>query len=274
MGYFINIISQLRGSLLERFSCIITPTVLLHYIGDGKRQTGDWCFQDGFITFADLATRYLQLLRGRVLTIISDCSHSGSWVRECMTFLDQQGVGPCGHKARDKGILLKVFTSCLSHQIPRQLAHSVYGCKNDKNTGGMSFSKLHDCIKPNAEVADSQHVRGSDFTVVKCGQKSIDEECLCLPQADWHTWSASNRTYITRGTDKGRKVWHLILAVDDDNTILQFVEKTQGESRGTSNIDVQDYGIVLKSGWGEGPTDEERKSALKKYDVYQEKQNL
>ena len=124
-------------------------------------------------------------------------------------------------------------------------------------------------------MADSQHICGNNFTVVKCGQKSIDKECLCLPQANWHTWSASNRTYIVTGIDKGRKAWHLILAVDDDNTILQFLEKTQGESRGKSpNMDVQDYGIVLKSGLGEGPTDEERKSAMKKYDVYQEKPNL
>ena len=187
-----------------------------------------------------------------------------------MTFLDQQGVGPCGHKARDKGILLKVVTSCLSHQIPRQLAHSVHGCMNDKNTGDLFFDSWS---SPNldAKVADAQHTRGNDITVVRCGQKSIDEECLCLPQADWHTWSASNRTYIVTGTDKGRKAWHLILAVDDDNTILQFLEKTQGESRGTLTINNNDYGITLKSGWGEGPTDEEKKFTLKKYDVYQEK---
>ena len=187
-----------------------------------------------------------------------------------MTFLDQQGVGPCGHKARDKGILLKVLTSCLSHQIPRQLAYSVHGCMNDTNTGYFCIIKRWDSINLKAEVADSQHVRGNDFTQVKCRQKSIDEECLCLPQADRHTWSARQRTFIVR-TDKGRKVWHIIQAVDDDNTILQFLEKTK--SRGTSNINNNDYGIVLKSGLGEGPTDEEKKSALKDYQVYQEKPN-
>ena len=45
----------------------------LYYIGHGRRNTGDWCFQDGYITFTDLAQLYLQLLRGRVLTIITDC---------------------------------------------------------------------------------------------------------------------------------------------------------------------------------------------------------
>ena len=110
-------------------------TVVLNYIGAGRRGTGDWCFEDGFITFRDLAHLYLQLLRGRVLTIVTDCSHSGSWVRECMTFLDEQGVGPCGHSARDKGILLKVYASCLSHQVPRQLAFSYCGSRNDTHAG-------------------------------------------------------------------------------------------------------------------------------------------
>ena len=83
--------------------CIIL-SVLLHYIGHGRRNTGDWCFEDGFISFRDLAELYLKIFRGRVLGLVSDCSHSGSWVKECMAFLDEQGVKPCGHSARDKGI--------------------------------------------------------------------------------------------------------------------------------------------------------------------------
>ena len=85
-------------------------SVELRYIGAGKRNTGDWCFEDGFITFRDLTHLYLQLLHGRVLSIVTDCSHSGCWVKQCMTFLDEQGVGPCGHSARDKGVLIKVIS--------------------------------------------------------------------------------------------------------------------------------------------------------------------
>ena len=69
--------------------------VLLHYIGAGRRGTGDWCFEDGFITFRDIAQLYLRAshnFKGRVLAIVSDCSYSGCWVRECMEFLDEQGV--------------------------------------------------------------------------------------------------------------------------------------------------------------------------------------
>ena len=36
-----------------------------------------------------------------------------------MEFLDEQGVQPCGHKAREKGMIIKVFTSCKS-EIPTE----------------------------------------------------------------------------------------------------------------------------------------------------------
>ena len=35
--------------------------VLVHYIGPGKKDTGDWCFADDFITFKDLADAYIDL---------------------------------------------------------------------------------------------------------------------------------------------------------------------------------------------------------------------
>ena len=232
----------------------------LYYIGPGKRNTGDWCFEDGFITFRDLTHLYLQLLRGRVLNIVTDCSHSGCWVKQCMTFLDEQGVGPCGHLARDKGILISIFASCMSHQIPRQLAFSVHGCKNDKNTGDLiarTFSRIH----PESKVADAQHLKGINFTQVRCGEDSIQDKCLCLPQANWQTWSTIERIHTVTVTDRG--TWHMVMFVDDDETIVYFLER--------EHIDLEDYGQVLKSGKGNGPTNEERASIIKPYEIYQAK---
>ena len=90
----------------------------------GKKGTGDWCFSDGFISFREIMELYMsnQHFKGKVLTIISDCSYSGSWVKEGMAFMDEQGVGPCGHVAKEKGILVKVFASCLANEIPAELA--------------------------------------------------------------------------------------------------------------------------------------------------------
>ena len=111
-------------------------------MGAGRRDTGDWCFEDGFITFRDIAQLYLkasQNFKGRVLTIVSDCSYSGCWVRDCMEFFDEQGVQPCGHKAREKGMIVKVFASCKSYQVPTEYRYLVSGVSNDISTGEMEF---------------------------------------------------------------------------------------------------------------------------------------
>ena len=236
--------------------------MILHYIGDGKRKTGDWCFQDGFITFADLAALYIRLLRGRILWIVSDCSHSGSWVRECMEFLDQQGVGPCGHKAKEKGILIKFHGSCVSYEVPRKLAHSVSGCRNDKNTGCLVYTSYY--ISLEGKVADDQHTCGMNFTELRCGQKSIDEECLCLKGAKWETWQASNR--IRTLIFKTMKMWVILLLPEEDNMTIRYHEAVQAGS-----MDCIECGTVLKSGEGEEPMKEEKLSAMHRFKVYKEK---
>ena len=117
------------------------PAVVIHYIGAGRRNTGDWCFEDGFITFKDIADLYLRAIsnfKGHVLTIISDCSYSGCWVRDCMEFFDDRGMEPCGHKAREKGMIIKVYASCKSNEIPTEYCYSVNSAVNE-NTGEMSL---------------------------------------------------------------------------------------------------------------------------------------
>jgi hypothetical protein len=236
--------------------------VILHYIGDGKRGTGDWCFQDGFITFADLAALYLQHLRGRILWLISDCSQSGSWARDCMNFLDKQGVGPCGHKAKDKGILIKFHGSCVSYEVPRQLAHTVYGCRNDKNTGCLVYTSHY--ISLQGKVADDQHTCGINFTELRCGHKSINDECLCLKRADWKTWQANNR--VRTLIFHTMKMWVILLLPEEDEMTICYHEAVQSGS-----TDCIEYGVVLKSGEGEEPLKEEKQSAIHRYKVYEEK---
>ena len=266
---------EVAGGSTVCHNCV-SSLVVLHYIGAGKRGadkrvTGDWCFEDGFVTFRDLAHLYLQLLRGHVLTIVTDCSHSGSWVRECMTFLDEQGVGPCGHSARDKGILIKVAASCLSHEIPRQLAFSVHNSKNDKSTGFFSFTNLRKGIRLGSKIDEGQHVRGIDFTEVLCGCDFIAEECLCLPQATWQTWGVRKRIKKVRATDRGRKAWRVVLLLDNDETVIRFIEKTQGEESGKHTVNLKDYGEVLESGWGEDVPQDIVKSVLQqKFPLYRE----
>ena len=167
-----------------------------------------------------------------------------------MTFLDEQGVGPCGHSARDKEILIKVFASCLSHQVPRQLAFSVRGYMNDKNTGHMILEYPH-------EIADFQLINSIDATAVICGQDSIQDKCLHLPQENWQTF---NRLRMIRRPERDRKMWDLILTKDYESCVYLDLQVQSGR-----HINIEDYSKVLKSGWGERPTDEERASIIKLY---------
>ena len=112
---------------------------MIHYFGNGRKFRGDWCFSDGYITFQDLMDVYMETYRGRVLTVVGDCSHSGSWVKQCYQFMDGQGIIPCGHHAIEKGVLVKVFASCKSHQRANVLGYSLNCMFNDKNVGCTKF---------------------------------------------------------------------------------------------------------------------------------------
>ena len=155
--------------------------VLLHYIGAGRRGTGDWCFEDGFITFRDIAQLYLRAshnFKGRVLTIISDCSYSGCWVRDCMEFLDEQEVQPCGHKAREKGILIKVVASCRSNEIPTEYRYTVSGTHSERNIGMIAFWISKQLLR-------TQTIDSIDSSLINCTSKTIDEPCTVLPGLTW-----------------------------------------------------------------------------------------
>jgi hypothetical protein len=160
---------------------INSPVVVLYYFGAGRRGTGDWCFEDGFITFRDIAQLYLRSshnFKGRILTIVSDCSYSGCWVRDCMEFLNEQGVQPCGHKAREKGMIIKVFASCKSHQIPMEYRHTVDGLYNEVSTGGMSSWIAK-------QLLETQTTDYIDSSELNCQSWTINEPCTLPPGLAW-----------------------------------------------------------------------------------------
>ena len=212
--------------------------------------TGDWCFDDSFITFRDIAELYMNHFSGRILAIHGDCSYAGQWLKQLQAFLDEQGVQPCGHSVRDKGILIKVFTSCQSNEVPYRHMYSIRANGNDKNTS-KGFIK-----KSGFEVAHAQHIQWIDSTNTRCKNKSIDEPCTLKPGYTWYKLSASERIRLVRGKNGDRPAWHYVLLVDDQDTIDRFKELTTGGNAGKHKINVADYGQVLKSGWGEEPPNE------------------
>ena len=203
-------------------------------------------------------TLYNEIFRGHVFTIVSDCSYSGNWVRACCEYLDEQGVKLCGHSVREKGLLLKVYTSCRPREIAATPCFSVRAAGNDKNTGCMEFSTRK-------ELRDTQHSYGFDFTEVACDKK-IEEQCALSPETGtWLMRIQGTRLFCVNGTDRGRPAWHYVVVVDDEDIIKEFKQKTQGENAGKFTINITNYGQVVKSGWGEYPPNDVKDEMEKKY---------
>ena len=232
-------------------------TGFIYYIGNGKRNTGDWCFSDGFVTFEDIATSYNHFFRGRLLTIVSDCSYSGSWVKACCQYLDEQGVQSCGHSADKNDILLKVYASCKPTEVAATPCFSVRCALNDKNNRMMAYYL-------GRKLRETQHSYGINFTKIQCGMKFKDPCALSLGQT-WQNLYDSRRVYLVKGEDRGRPAWYFVLVVDDEETIKLFEEKVQGEAAGSGIINLESFGQVLKSGFGKEPPNQVRDRIEKEY---------
>ena len=171
--------------------------------------------------------------------------------------------------AKEKGILIKVFGSCLANEIPAELAFSTHGIMN------MSFGMTTFNV-PNFqgnEIHEGQHPCGLDFTQVRCRNK-IEEICTMAPcyngrkhESTWVMWNIQHRLMIITGTEgsRGQQLWLYLLPVDDEETIRILRDKTTGVNAGKLTIDASDYGQVILSGWGQKPPDEAQKLIEKHY---------
>ena len=243
------------------FSSYISSAVGIQYHGPGQRNTGDWCFEDGYITFREIAEIYMQYFKGKVLVIVSDSSYSGLWVKQCAVFFDEQGVKPCAHSAKDKEILISIHASCRSYEIPHQLKFTLHGCGNDKNTG-----YLWNWVD-GKELAKDQHIKRANGLLIQCENKSIDDSCTLGQESSWSKFVLNDRIYLVRGNDREQPAWHYVLLVDDEETIRKFVEVTQGANAGKNTVSMNDYGQVLKSGWGHDPPNDVKDWMQKNYDA-------
>ena len=215
--------------------------VIVYYIGAGRRNTGDWCFEDGFITFRELSQLYLCSMTSRVLTIVSDCSYSGCWVRDCMEFLDEQRVQPCGHKAKEKGMLIKVYASCRQKQIPRQYVFSVHGAANDKNLGHM-FSYT------SKRLLDDQYTYSVNSSVIRCCKdgKTIEDVCELQSDFTWREFRVKERIKLFVDESHSRPTWEYVLLKDDKDKICEF--KNKRGRRELTGEHIAQYGQILESG--------------------------
>ena len=194
------------------------------------------------ISFEDIFALYMDHFRGKGLSLVCDCSYSGSWVEQCAKKLDEIGIPSCGHHTREQGILIKVFCSCKDDQMATMLVFCEEGTYVKNNSSLI--------VRDRAKLSENQQSIGENFTEIRCRK---EEECEVQAH---HTWM--NRLingayyYIVRGTDGGKPAWHCVLI--DKEKIEQFKAKVA-----TGTVDVAHFGQILCSGWGKDPPEEKKR---------------
>ena len=218
----------------------INYLAVIWYTGNGEKNTGNWCFKDGVITFQDIFGLYMDCFRGKRLTIRSDCSYSGNWIKDCVKTLDDLGIPSCGHHTREQRILLRLICSCGANEDATALCYI---------TGAHKFDETNKCIVTylNKKLSSGQTTKGASFTDVRCS-KTAPETCEIDSTCTWEDriFNKYYRVHLVHNEDKGFPCWHYVLV--DEDKLLAFKAKMI-----TGKIDVAEYGTVLYSGWGQDP---------------------
>ena len=195
--------------------------------------------------------------RGRTLTIVSDCHSSGHWVSECAKFLDEQGVRPCGHSARKKGILMKVSAACKTGQDAAELCYTTRAMRL-KDDGYVYY-------RARKELSAQQKTFGVNFTSNRCGKKE-EKDCSIAPDSTWSTAAEviRDRIFLLYRHIQSHPAWYYILLDDDAEKIRDFIDKIQGDNAGKYEVSMEDYGTILKCGLGTDPPQDAKDWMTKK----------
>ena len=158
--------------------------------------------------------------------------------------MDGLGIPPCGHQARENGILIKVLASCQPDQKATEPRHSVEGVELSDD-GSLFYNK---------RGSETQLSCGTDFTRLVC-LRGPDESCRSAESLKNWTWQDAvdgglmSRVFKVRANDRGRQVWYLVLLSSKSEEYKeQYLEKLK-----SGTIDVASWGYIIESGWGEDP---------------------
>ncbi len=198
------------------------------YLGCGRKQTGEWCFKDGYINFDNIISLYNAHFSGKKFVIYSDCSYSGNCVEQALRYLKSNQIALCLHSARKKGTVISVYSSYHSHQVPYSLLTTVRAWNNDKNSGYCIIVFIQ-------RVAENHSTWDCHNAEMICKATSLELDCL-LPEH--HTWQ--------RRVDERRSVlancsgvWKVFLVIDDPEIYYQVL---------TRQIEVNKYSEEIKAG--------------------------
>ena len=213
--------------------------LVIHYTGHGEKNTGNWCFKDGVITFQDIFGLYMDCFRGKQLTIHSDCSYSGNWIKDCVKTLDDLGIPSCGHHTREQGILLKIWCSCGAAEEATALCYI---------TEAYEFDEINKYVVTyyNKKLSSGQTTKYGHFTRICCS-KTATETCEIDSTYTWEDRILkTDLVRLVRGEERGSVAFYYVLV--DEDKIEDFKAKIKSE-----NIDLTNYGKVLYSGYGKDP---------------------
>ena len=97
-----------------------------------------------------------------------------------------------------------------------------------------------------------------------CWKKGRPSLCHLLKNMQKKDFTASvassrnNLIYLVTGKDRGRACWHYVKV--EQLKLPLFLEKVKSDF-----IDVADYGDILRSGWGEQPSDDVKNAIVEEY---------
>ena len=150
---------------------------IIYYTGHGEINTGNWCFKNGVITFQDIFGLYMDHFRGKQLTLESDCSYSGNWIKDCVKILDKLGIPSCGHYAREQGIILRLYCSCGDNEEATAQCFI---------TEGQEFDEINKYILlySNKKLSSGQTTKSFDFRKFHCS-KTTREKCEINTTRTW-----------------------------------------------------------------------------------------
>ena len=178
------------------------------------------------------------------MTIVTDCCYSGQWTIDCAKTLDSLGIPPCEHRAREQGILVKVFASCQPDQKATEPCYSVEGVTVKDNGTVIMLSK---------ELAQQTSTR-CDATRLTCCRGPGESCCPDEALKNW-TWQESLEGRLSKSvqtvrlSDQGRPTWHYLLLSDKSEEYKKrFSERVESGS-----INLTEWGYVIASGEGTDP---------------------
>ena len=223
----------------------LPQTVAINYLGHSEKGTGNWCFCDGTISYSDIVDLYRKHCQGKLLTVQSDCCYSGQWVLDCAKTLDSLGVPPCGHRAQERGVLLRVFASCQPDQKAAEPGYSMeaMGVGEDGLAVGQAMS-----------FGNQKSSWFSGTKLVCC--HSPDSPCPSNAFSELK-WMDGVRGHLpikmVVKKEKGKDFWSYLMLKDASKKTAQAFE---AEVKKIPSTKLGKWGFVLREGEGMEPPDD------------------